>query len=184
MSAPTKKAKLEAAGIATDGLTSKEIAAKYNLLPADGKARKALAKYGVSSDGLSGKEVQEALKQLKGSNTQTVLVDRAYKVEIDPTDWQLSFLRRYVGIARHVYNWTWFKAREQYFHTHKAVDTHTLGKELTKALKEGAEPSWVADLPATARREAHGEVKIAYDNAFRRLREGRRGSKIGWPTKA
>lgn len=183
MARPTRIEQLVKAGISTDGLSKEDITSEWLKLPADGSTKKALLKYGISSEGLSGFEAKEALKKAEDSSIQPTLIDRAYKIEIDPTDFQLSILRRYVGIARHVYNWTWRMSRECYFKTRKIPDISKLGSEYTKLLQDGIEPEWVSSFPSRARREAHGEVKLAYKHAFRRLREGKRGKKVGWPKK-
>ena len=49
MAAPTRKQRLETSGKSTEGLTPKEINEEFLKLPADGKLRKALAKYGFTA---------------------------------------------------------------------------------------------------------------------------------------
>lgn len=177
MAAPSKKERLERAGVPTDAMTREELVAAYLRLPADGKLRKALSKYGVSVEDVTGMEAAARLKVLVASGVKPTLVERSYKVEIAPTYEQRRFLSRCIGIARYTYNWTLARARS--IGSGWRFAPHN--KHFTAALSAGEQPSWIRTLPATARRQAQKEVQLGYEHAFRRRREGAKGKRVGWP---
>jgi putative transposase len=125
-------------------------------------------------------------------------IQRAWKVEIDPTDAQARILARSVGTARWVYNWT-LSLRQLRSKTgapwepdlkpliggatpKKQGKSYDYYSALRTRVDSGEEPLWVKEsLSAVGRREAQVDVKSAYDHALRRRKEGKKGKAIGWP---
>ena len=109
----------------------------------------------------------------------TLTIQRAYKVEIAPTELQARELARHVGVCRWVYNWTLATRQERWRHGGRAGKE--LNRELTGRIDHHEAPAWIGVVSAVARREAQKDVDTGYKNAFDRLKKGAYGKKIGWP---
>jgi putative transposase len=112
-----------------------------------------------------------------------MLVSRAYKVELDPNNIQKTMFRRHAGAARWAYNWGLDKKIEAYKTTGKSPSAIDLHKELN-ALKRtdkafGGVP-WMYEVSKCAAQEALRDLDKAFQNFFRRCKEGKSGPK-GFP---
>jgi putative transposase len=63
-----------------------------------------------------------------------VLVTRAYKTELDLTDWHVTACKRHAGAARYAYNWGRARKQDAYKATGKSPSASDLHRELN-ALK-------------------------------------------------
>ena len=112
-----------------------------------------------------------------------MLIARAYKVELDPNNVQKTLFRRHAGAARWAYNWGLRRKIDAYKATGKSPSAIDLHKELN-ALKRtdkafGGVP-WMYDVSKCAAQEALRDLDKAYQNFFRRCKEGKSGPK-GFP---
>lgn len=104
---------------------------------------------------------------------------RAFKTALDPTVEQSRMLSRQAGAARWAYNWALAGWKEQYAAGAKP-SWMSLHKQLTQVKKVPA-TSWLLDVSAYVVREALHDLGRAYQNFFRRLKEGQRGKAAGEP---
>ena len=105
-----------------------------------------------------------------------MLINKAYKYEVQPTTGQLEKCWQHVGTARYVYNWGLGRRIKEYKETGKsssAIDQH---KQLN-ALK-ATEFLWMREVSKCAPQEALRDLDKAYKNFFRRVRQGK---KPGFP---
>ncbi len=110
-----------------------------------------------------------------------MIVQRAYKTELDLNDVQRTACARHAGAARYAYNWglarkiAAFKAGQK---TPTAIDLH---RELN-ALKQ-TELGWMYEVSKCAPQEALRNLDRAFDHFFRRVREKKTGKpvKAGYP---
>lgn len=101
---------------------------------------------------------------------------RAYKTELDPNSRQCTLLAKAAGCARFAYNWGLARRIEEYKATGKsssAIDQH---KQLNK-LKKTDFP-WMYEVSKCAPQEALRDLDAAYQNFFRRVKNG---EKPGFP---
>lgn len=106
-------------------------------------------------------------------------VVRGYKTELDLNDAQRTACLQHAGCARFAWNWGLAKkqaARQAKQKMPSAIDLH---KQLN-ALKPTFFP-WMYTVSKCAMQEALRDLDQAYTHAFRRLKEGKRGKKVGWP---
>ena len=97
-------------------------------------------------------------------------IHRAYKVEIDPNNQQRTALLRHAGCARWAYNWGLNRKIEDYKATGKSPGAMALHRELN-ALKQSEIP-WMYDVSKAAPQEALRDLDRAYQNFWRRCKEG------------
>ena len=110
-----------------------------------------------------------------------MIVQRAFKTELDLNDVQRTACARHAGAARYAYNWglarkiAAFKAGQK---TPTAIDLH---RELN-ALKQ-TELGWMYEVSKCAPQEALRNLDRAFENFFRRVREKKAGKpvKVGYP---
>lgn len=103
-------------------------------------------------------------------------ITRAYKTELDPNNKQLTFLAGCAGFARFVYNW----ALNYWINEHKRGEKRTGWMKLNTKLTElkQAEFQWMYDYPNWIRVYAMKQCDEAYQNFFRRVKQG---NKPGFP---
>ncbi|WXG43817.1 MAG: RNA-guided endonuclease TnpB family protein [Promethearchaeati archaeon SRVP18_Atabeyarchaeia-1] len=96
-----------------------------------------------------------------------MLVDRAYKTELDPNNVQKTLLLKSAGVARFAYNWGLARRKEEYEKTGKSSNAIELHRQLN-ALKRATFP-WMYEVSKCAPQEALRDL----DRAFRNFFEGR-----------
>lgn len=101
---------------------------------------------------------------------------KAYKTELDPNNKQISFFLRCAGAARYVYNWGLAEWKRQYEAKEKP-SRFKLCKQFN-AQKDETCP-WIRELPYAITESAFVNVGLAFDNFFRRVKQG--ASKKGYP---
>lgn len=106
-------------------------------------------------------------------------VRRSYKVELAPNKKQLGLFNQYAGAARFAYNWGLERRIAEYKGTGKsssAIDQH---KQIV-ALKHTEFP-WLKDISKCVPQEALRNLDKAFQNFFRRVKQGKKGRKVGFP---
>jgi putative transposase len=106
-------------------------------------------------------------------------VRRGYKVELDLNNEQRTACLKHAGCSRFAWNWALAKKQEAYKQAGKMPTAVDLHKELN-ALKKTDYP-WMYDVSKCAPQEALRDLDAAYKHAYRRMKEGKRGKKVGWP---
>ena len=111
-----------------------------------------------------------------------MLVQRAYKTELDLNDWQVTACRQHAGAARWAYNWGLHVKQERYRVSKKRPTAIALHRELN-ALKKTAVP-WMYEVSKCAPQEALWNLDAAFAQFFRRCalkKQGKWKGKVGYP---
>jgi putative transposase len=111
-----------------------------------------------------------------------MLVQRAYKTELDLSDRQVTACRRHAGAARWAYNWGLRVKQERYRATKQSPSAIALHRELN-ALKKIAVP-WMYQVSKCAPQEALWNLDAAFAQFFRRCalkKQGKWKGKLGYP---
>lgn len=102
-------------------------------------------------------------------------MEYSYKFRIYPNAAQENLIQRTFGCCRFVFNYFLAERMEQYKQTGHAPTRFQQDKALT-ALKK--ELTWLKEVDSTALRASLYDLDIAYQNFFRRIKQGR---KSGYP---
>ena len=111
-----------------------------------------------------------------------MLVQRAYKTELDLNDRQVTACRQHAGAARWAYNWGLQVKQERYKATKRSPTAIDLHRELN-ALKKTDIP-WMYQVSKCAPQEALWNLDAAFTNFFRRCalkKQGKWKGKLGYP---
>lgn len=103
---------------------------------------------------------------------------RAYKVELEPNNKQKTQLLRHCGAARWVYNWGLARKIESFQAKTKLPSAMTLAKALRSERAEVA--PWLNEYSSYVIDSILPHCDTAFDNFFRRCKEGKKGKK-GFP---
>lgn len=98
---------------------------------------------------------------------------KAYKYRIYPTKEQEILIQKTFGCVRFIYNRLLSDAQEEY-------KTNGKGKIFTPA-RYKEEFEWLKEVDSMALCNAQMNVKTAFSNFFRKLKQGRKGRKAGFP---
>ena len=93
-----------------------------------------------------------------------MLVERAYKTELDPTNTQRTTCLRHAGSARFTYNWGLQRKKESYQATGRSPTAIDLHRELNR-LKHTDYP-WMYEVSKCAPQESLRDLDRAYRNFF------------------
>ncbi|HLY30112.1 MAG TPA: RNA-guided endonuclease TnpB family protein [Ktedonobacterales bacterium] len=107
---------------------------------------------------------------------------RAYKVELDLNNAQITACKKHAGAARWAYNWGLKRKQESYRQTGKSLSAIDLHRELN-ALKKTDFP-WLYEVSKCAPQEGLRYVDNAFDHFYRRCRLKKAGlwhGKVGYP---
>jgi putative transposase len=106
---------------------------------------------------------------------------RAYKTELDPNNSLRTLLRKHAGARRWAFNWGLQRKIEEYERTGKSPNAKALHRELNRLKNtgplEGGVP-WMYEVSKCAPQEALRDLDQAFENFFRRVKEG---GKPGFP---
>ena len=106
---------------------------------------------------------------------------RAYKTELDPNNRVRTLLLKHAGARRWAYNWALRRKIEDYEKTGKRPHAPALHRELNHLKNtdpaEGGVP-WMYEVSKCAPQEALRDLDEAFENFFRRVKEG---GKPGFP---
>jgi putative transposase len=111
-----------------------------------------------------------------------MLLQRAYKTELDLNDRQVTACKRHAGAARWAYNWGLQVKQERYTATKTSPTAIELHRELN-ALKKTQVP-WMYQVSKCAPQEALWNLDAAFTNFFRRCalkKQGKWKGKLGYP---
>jgi putative transposase len=111
-----------------------------------------------------------------------MLLQRAYKTELDLNDRQVSACRQHAGAARWAYNWGLQRKQERYRATKKSPTAIELHRELN-ALKKTKVP-WMYQVSKCAPQEALWNLDAAFQQFFRRCalkKQGKWQGRLGYP---
>jgi putative transposase len=111
-----------------------------------------------------------------------MLVQRAYKTELDLSDQQVTACKQHAGAARWAYNWGLRVKQERYRATKKNPTAIDLHRELN-ALKHTQIP-WMYSVSKCAPQEALWNLDAAFQQFFRRCalkKQGKWQGKLGYP---
>lgn len=95
---------------------------------------------------------------------------RAYKVELDPNNVQVTALRRHAGCARWAFNWGLRSKIDSYEATGKSPNAIELHRQLN-SLKKTTIP-WMYEVSKCAPQEALRDLDRAFKSFFRRCKAG------------
>jgi putative transposase len=104
-----------------------------------------------------------------------VKINRAFKVEIDPTEEQKVLMNQTFGCVRFIYNYGLDKKNKHYQTTKESLKYNDLSKELT-SMKDTTHP-WLSNVPSIALQQGLRNLESAYQNFFRDLKKG----KVSYP---
>jgi putative transposase len=107
---------------------------------------------------------------------------RAYKVELDLNNAQVTACKRHAGAARWAYNWGLQRKQDEYRTTGKSPTAIDLHKELN-AIKQTEVP-WMYVVSKCAPQEALRNLDQAFDRFFDRVKRKQAGKyrgKLGYP---
>src|SRR5215469_14075105 len=111
-----------------------------------------------------------------------MLIQRAYKTELDLTDRQVTACRQQAGAARWAYNWGLQIKQERYRAGKKSPTAIALHRELN-ALKKTQAP-WIYQVSKCAPQEALWNLDAAFAHFFGRCalkKQGKWKGKLGYP---
>ena len=111
-----------------------------------------------------------------------MLIQRAYKTELDLNDWQVIACRQHAGAARWAYNWGLRVKQERYRAGKKSPTAIALHRELN-ALKKTQVP-WMYQVSKCAPQEALWNLDAAFQQFFRRSalkKQGKWKGELGYP---
>ena len=106
-----------------------------------------------------------------------MLIHRAYKYELDPSNQQRTKLFQHAGTARFTYNWGLAERVRLYKETGKSPNAIEQHRELNK-LKKTVFP-WMYEVSKCAPQEALRNLDQAFKNFYRRIKNG--DKKKGFP---
>jgi putative transposase len=102
-------------------------------------------------------------------------MEKAYKFRIYPNSNQIQQIHRTFGCCRFSFNHFLAKRIELYTESGKTLNFVSLCRELTKLKQEN---EWLKEVDSTALQATMKDLDIAYQNFFRRVKQGR---KPGFP---
>jgi putative transposase len=111
-----------------------------------------------------------------------MLVQRAYKTELDVNDRQRTACKQHAGAARWAYNWGLRVKQERYRATKKSPTAIDLHRELN-ALKQTDVP-WMYQVSKCAPQEALRNLDVGFTHFFRRCAltmQGKWKGTVGYP---
>lgn len=96
---------------------------------------------------------------------------KSYKLRIYPTKSQIKQIEKTFGCCRFIYNYFLAKSIKDYKETGKS-NTFYQNSKLIPELKRSDETRWLSEVDSTALQQSVRNLGSAYDNFFRRVKEG------------
>ena len=103
-------------------------------------------------------------------------MEKAYKFRIYPNKQQEILIQKTFGSCRFVFNHYLAKRIEMYKNNKSSLNCNACSKDLTKLKREIL---WLTEVDSTALQSSLKDLDIAYQNFFRRLKQG--NTKVGFP---
>ena len=110
------------------------------------------------------------------NSTDSMKIIRAYKTELSPNNKQRTIFRKCTGASRYVYNWGLAEWKQQYEEGEKP-SRFKLCKQFN-AQKDELCP-WIRELPYAVTESSFVNLGAAFQNFFRRVRNG--NDEVGYP---
>jgi putative transposase len=98
-------------------------------------------------------------------------VEYSYKFRLYPNGEQINLIERTFGCCRYVYNYYLAKRQDVYTTTKETMNYYACCKDLT-LLKKQEETLWLQEVDATALQASVQDLDHAYQNFFRRVKNG------------
>lgn len=105
-----------------------------------------------------------------------MVIQRAYKTELDPNNEQTVLCYKSAGVARYAYNWGLSRKKEYYEQHGKSLSLNDLKKDWNA--RKAAEFPWAYEVSTHCMQSAMADLERAFQNFFRRLKNG---EKPGYP---
>ncbi len=102
-------------------------------------------------------------------------MEYSYKFRIYPNREQENLIARTFGCCRFVFNHYLAKKKDAYEKNGETLNYYTCAKDLT-VLKQQEETSWLKEVDATALQSSLKDLDFAYQNFFRRVKQGQKPS--------
>ena len=102
-------------------------------------------------------------------------IEKAYKFRIYPNKTQEELIQKTFGCARYVFNYYLAKRKEAYENEKKTLNYFVCSADMTTLKKES---EWLKEVDSTALQSSLRDLDIAYQNFFRRVKNG---EKSGFP---
>jgi putative transposase len=106
------------------------------------------------------------------------LIYKSYKVELDPTNVQITNMKKNIGAARFAYNWGLMKKQEAYEQKQKTASAIDLHRELNSLKK--TDILWAYECSKCSFQEALRDLDSAFNRFFSNCKKGIKGKK-GFP---
>lgn len=96
-------------------------------------------------------------------------MEKAYKFRIYPNPTQETLIQKTFGCTRHVYNHYLAKRKEMYESDKRTLNYNACSADMTQMKKE---KEWLREVDATALQSSLKNLDFAYQNFFRRVKNG------------
>lgn len=96
---------------------------------------------------------------------------KSYKVRIYPNKEQQILIEKTFGCCRFLYNYFLAKSIQDYKNTGKS-NTYNQNSKLIPILKRSEATKWLSEVDSTALQQSVRNLGVAYDNFFRRVKQG------------
>ena len=101
----------------------------------------------------------------------TKMILKAYKIRIYPNKSQMNLIEKTFSCCRFIYNYFLAKSIKDYQETGKS-NTAYQNSKLLPELKRSDETKWLSEVDSTALQQSVRNLGKAYDNFFRRVKQG------------
>ena len=104
-------------------------------------------------------------------------MEYSYKFRLYPNGEQINLIERTFGCCRYVYNHYLVKRQDVYKTFGETLNYYACANDMTQ-LKQQEQTSWLREVDATALQSSLRDLDTAYQNFFRRVKQG---EKAGYP---
>ena len=104
-------------------------------------------------------------------------MEYSYKFRLYPNGEQINLIERTFGCCRYVYNHYLVKRQDVYKTSGETLNYYACANDMTQ-LKQQEQTSWLREVDATALQSSLRDLDTAYQNFFRRVKQG---EKAGYP---
>jgi putative transposase len=101
-----------------------------------------------------------------------MIIDKAFKVELNPNKEQKILLNKTFGSVRFIFNHALDERIETYKATNKSVTYNQQSANITQ-LKKQVDKSWLNEVPSIALQQSLRNLEVAFSNFFRGLKKGK-----------
>ena len=105
-------------------------------------------------------------------------MEYSYKFRIYPTTEQRVQIQKTFGCTRFVYNHYLSKRKEAYINSKETFNYYACANDMTQLKKD---IFWLKEVDATALQSSIRDLDVAYQNFFRRVKQGVKSDEVGFP---